>query len=210
MIKRIFPVLGISIFASMLGIGIIAPLLPLYAEDLGATGIWIGIIFASFSISRAIFIPIVGRLSDQNGRKVFICSGLFSYAVISLGYVWASSTAELTIIRLLHGAAGGMIIPIAQAYIGDLSPEGEEGRWMGYFNTAFFAGFGFGPLLGGVLTDTFDMASAFYTMGILNLIAFLLALRFLPETRQKGNKATRQRGGHEASRRQEARGKRQE
>jgi MFS family permease len=55
MIKRVFPILALSIFASMLGVGIIVPLLPLYAENLGATGIWMGIIFASFSISRAIY-----------------------------------------------------------------------------------------------------------------------------------------------------------
>ena len=78
-----------------------------------------------------------------------------------------------------------MIIPIAQAYVGDISPEGEEGRWMGYFHTAFFAGFGFGPLMGGTLTDYFGMNVAFSTMGGLNLLAFLIAALFLPETKQR-------------------------
>jgi len=72
MIRKIFPILALCVFSSMLGVGIIAPLLPLYAENLGATGIWIGVIFAGFSISRAIFLPIIGRLSDRIGRKLFI------------------------------------------------------------------------------------------------------------------------------------------
>ncbi|MBW2106937.1 MAG: MFS transporter, partial [Deltaproteobacteria bacterium] len=72
MIKKVFPVLALSIFSSMLGVGIVAPLLPLYAEKMGATGIWIGTIFAAFSISRAIVMPIVGKLSDRSGRKVFL------------------------------------------------------------------------------------------------------------------------------------------
>jgi MFS family permease len=187
MIKRVFPILSISVFSSMLGAGIISPLLPIYAESLGATGIWIGVIFAGFSISRAIFMPIIGRASDRRGRrKIFLCIGLFAYALISLGYVWANSVSDLTLIRLFHGSAAGMIIPIAQAYVGDLSPEGEEGTWMGYFNAAFFTGFGFGPLMGGVLTDHFGMNTAFYTMGALNLLAFTLALSPLPEVHQKG------------------------
>ncbi|MFC1924111.1 MFS transporter [Chloroflexota bacterium] len=179
--KSVFPILAISTFSAMLGAGIIAPILPLYAENLGASGIWIGVIFAGFSISRTLFMPIVGNLSDKKGRRIFICIGLFAYTVISLGYVWANSVIELTLVRLVHGGASAMIIPIAQAYIGELSPEGEEGKWMGYFNAAFFTGFGFGPLMGGVLTDYFTENVAFYTMGALNLLAFILAFLFLPE-----------------------------
>ena len=179
--KKVFPILAISTFSSMLGVGIIAPLLPLYAESLGASGLWIGVIFAAFSISRSVFMPLVGRISDRKGRRRFIVVGLLLYAAISLGYVWAGHVAELTLVRLLHGVASAMIIPIAQAYIGELSPKGEEGRWMGYFNACFFTGFAFGPLLGGLLTDYLSMEAAFYTMGALNLLAFLTALSLLPE-----------------------------
>ena len=180
MIKKVFPVLALSIFTSMLGIGIIVPLLPLYAENLGATGIWIGVIFAGFSIARTITTPIAGRLSDRRGRKLLLSIGLLSSAIISLGYM-SESLWGLTVVRFLHGAASGMIHPIAQAYIGDLAPEGEEGKWMGYFNTAFFAGFGCGPLMGGVLTDHFGMNVAFFAMSGLNLLAFLIVVFLLPE-----------------------------
>ena len=189
-IKKVFPILALSIFSSMLGVGIISPLLPLYAEQMGATGIWIGTIFAGFSISRTIIMPIVGRLSDRNGRKLFLSVGLLGYAIISLGYIWANSVYELTLVRLIHGVASGMILPIAQAYVGDISPEGEEGTWMGYFNAAFFTGFGFGPLMGGTLTDHFGMNIAFYAMGGLNLLAFLLVIFFLPEIGQRKTPAS--------------------
>jgi len=185
MMKKVFPVLALATFSSMLGVGIIAPLLPIYAEKMGATDIWIGIIFASFSISRSIFMPFVGRLSDRYGRKRFITIGILVYSLISLGYIWANDVTHLTIVRLIHGAASAMIIPIAQAYIGEIAPEGKEGRWMGYFNAAFFSGFGFGPLLGGVLTDHFGMDFAFYAMGGLNMIAFLIAAFLLPEIKQR-------------------------
>ena len=182
MIKKAFPVLGLSIFASMLGVGIVAPLLPLYAEKMGATGLWIGMIFAGFSISRAIVMPLAGKFSDRSGRKAFLGVGLVTYAVISLGYIWADDPFQLTLVRMIQGIAAGLVIPIAQAYVGDLSPEAEEGRWQGYFNAAFFSGFGFGPLMGGALTDHFGMNIAFYTMGLLNLVGFFTVILFLPES----------------------------
>jgi len=181
--RKVFPILAISAFSVILGVGIIAPLLPLYADSLGASAVGLGIIFAGFSISRAVFMPIVGRISDRKGRRFFICGGLFAYAAISLGYIWADSISQLTTVRILHGCASAMVIPIAQAYIGDLSPQGEEGKWQGYFNASFFTGFGFGPLLGGVLTDVFSWEAAFYAMGGFAALAFLLAFSLLPEIR---------------------------
>jgi MFS family permease len=65
----------VSTFAVMLGLGVIAPLLPVYVHDLGASGLWVGAIFAIFSVSRIIFIPLFGKLSDRRGRKSFITIG---------------------------------------------------------------------------------------------------------------------------------------
>ena len=177
--------MALSIFSSMLGAGIVVPLLPLYAESLGASGFWLGAIFAAFSISRTVVTPLFGRLSDRGSRKPFICIGLFAYAIISLGFIWANSVSQLVLIRLVHGVAGAMILPIAQAYVGDISPEGEEGKWMGYSNAAFFGGFGFGPLMGGVLTEHMGMNIAFFAMAGLNLLAFFIAVFFLPEISRK-------------------------
>jgi len=191
MIKKVFPILALSMFSSMLGVGIVVPLLPIYADNLGATGIWLGIIFAAYHVSNTIFTPIAGRLSDHRGRKLFLVIGLLSYSIISLGYVWAGNAPQLSLIRLLQGMAGAMVIPIAQAYVGDISPKGEEGKWMGYANAAFFSGFGFGPIIGGVLTEHFGMNTAFYSMAGLTLLAFLIAILFLPEVIQRKTEGSR-------------------
>lgn len=137
MIRKVFPVLALALFPSLLGVGIITPLLPFYSEKLGANDIWIGVIYAIFFISRTIVTPFIGRLADRRGRKLLLTIGLLSSAIISLGYIGALDPTQLTIVRLVHGAAAGMIQPIAQAYVGDLSPKGEEGKWMGYYNTVF-------------------------------------------------------------------------
>ena len=180
-IRGILPFLGLSVFSSNLGNGIIAPLLPLYAEKLGASGIWLGIIFSGVSISSAICMPFAGRLSDHVGRKLILSIGLFIFTVTSFAYIWANSIASLMAVRFIQGAAAAMVMPISQAYIGDIAPEGQEGKWLGVFNSTFIAGFGFGPLMGGVLSDYFGMNAAFYCMGLLNLIAFLGITLILPE-----------------------------
>ena len=138
MINKVFPILAISIFSCMLGSGIVVPLLPLYAESLAANGLWIGIIFASYPISRVLATPIVGRISDRSGRKLYISIGLFTYGAISFGFIFTTLTLHLVFLRLLHGIAGAMIFPIAQAYVGDITPTGREGFTMGLFNMSVF------------------------------------------------------------------------
>jgi len=179
--RRVFIVLFFSIFSSMLGVGIIVPLLPIYAESLGASGLWIGVIFSGFSISRSIFMPIVGRWSDKSGRKIFIAIGLFIYGISSLGYILSDSVAKLMVVRLVHGFSAAMIIPIAFAYIGEISPKDAEGEYMGTFSVSLFAGLGLGPMLGGLLKDQFGFNADFYAMGCLCFLAFFLVLALLPE-----------------------------
>jgi multidrug resistance protein len=185
MISRVFPILAISIFACMLGSGIVVPLLPLYAESLGASGLWLGLIFAAFPLSQFLATPVFGRLSDRKGRKLFISIGLLAYAIISFGFIYTNTVSQLVLMRFLHGLAGALILPIAQAYVGDISPPGEEGKWMGYANAAFFSGFGFGPLIGGVLSEHLGMDAAFLAMGVLSLLAFTITIFFLPSIKPK-------------------------
>ncbi len=185
MISRVSPILAISIFSCMLGSGIVVPLLPLYAESLGASGLWLGVIFAAFPISRILTTPVFGRLSDRKGRKPFISIGLLAYGIVSFGFIYTNTVFQLVLMRFLHGLAGASILPIAQAYVGDISPPGEEGKWMGYANAAFFSGFGFGPLMGGVLSEHLGIDVAFLAMGVLSLLAFTITIFFLPEIKPK-------------------------
>ena len=134
--KKILFVLFISIFTSMLGVGIIVPILPLYAETLGANGLWLGAIFAIFNLARSVVMPAVGRISDRMGRKRFITGGLLIYTLSSLGYIYAGSAQELFAVRLIQGASSAMIIPIAMAFIADISPPNQEGSYMGMFSVA--------------------------------------------------------------------------
>jgi multidrug resistance protein len=166
---------------SMLGFGIVVPLLPIYAEQMGASDLQIGLINASFSLMLLVALPIMGRLSDRFGRKVFLCTGLAVLTVASLGLIWAQNPTQLILVRISQGIGASMHLPIAQAYLGDITPKGEEGKWMGHFNAILFSSMSIGPLFGGVLTDLFSVNTTFLVMSALCLIGFIAALVFLPE-----------------------------
>jgi len=155
--RKIFITLCLSIFSAMLGMGIVAPLLPLYAQHYGAAGLMIGLVFASFSISRTLFLPLIGRLSDRKGRKIFITAGLLLFTLTSVGYICAANILILILTRVFQGIAAAMVIPIALAYMGEITPEGKEGTYMGLFNLFFFGGLATGPILGGIVKDAFGL-----------------------------------------------------
>ena len=71
--NRVILILALATVTSFLGQGLVVPLLPLYARELGASGMEIGLVFSSFSLTQILFLPIIGRMSDKRGRKTFIC-----------------------------------------------------------------------------------------------------------------------------------------
>ncbi len=183
--KGIFVTLFFIIFTTVTGVGIVVPLLPIYAHDLGAAGLYVAMIFGSFSISRTLLLPIFGRMSDQKGRKPFIMAGLFTYILVSLAFVWSSSVEGLIFIRFIQGAGSAMIMPVVQAYVGEITPEGTEGWSMGLFNLSMFLSLSLGPLMGGTILEFWSMDGAFYCMTGLSLAGFILCLVFLPPLAQE-------------------------
>jgi MFS family permease len=155
--KKAFAVLVGSMFISMMGMGIVSPFLPIYANTLGASSLQVGLVQAAFNIAGVGTLLIVGRLSDRFGRKSFLSGGLSILAVSSVGLMFANDIVHLILWRFVQGLGASAHLPIAQAYLGDITPEGNEGKWMGYFNAVLFAGMGAGPLIGGVITDAFSI-----------------------------------------------------
>ena len=182
---RVFSTLFFSIFATVSGVGIVVPLLPVYAHQSGASGFAIGLIFGAFSISRTLFLPYFGRLSDRKGRKPLIVPGLFAYAVVSALFMASTGVTSLILVRFFQGIASAALMPVIQAYVGDITPPGREGATMGFFNLSMFFGLGIGPLLGGAIRDQWGLEAAFGGMGLLALIGFFLALTLLPPARSE-------------------------
>lgn len=180
--KKIFGTLFFSLLATITGVGIVVPLLPVYARHSGANGVYIGLIFGAFSLSRTFLLPVFGRLSDRKGRKPFILAGLLSYALVSVAFILFTQVSHLIVIRFFQGIASAMIMPVIQAYVGDMTPKGREGFVMGIFNMSLFFGLSLGPVAGGVINDHFSLQAAYMCMGLLALVGFGLCLVLLPPT----------------------------
>lgn len=187
--RGIFISLFVATAAAMLGIGIIEPIMPLYAKSMGASAVMLGLIFSGFALSRAIFAPLLGRFSDQYGRKPLMVSGLILFIIFSICYILANTPLLLVVIRTAQGIASVMVTPIAQSYIGDITPEGKEGRYMNLFFISFFCGTALGPVAGGYLSDSFSLEAPFYAMALMAFISLLLVLCLVPKHVQKSGKA---------------------
>ena len=178
--NRPFIVVWLALFISIVGIGMVSPLLPVFAEDMGASGIWLGLAFSGFAITQIPLMPVVGRFSDRVGKKSFLWLGLLLYAAAAVGYMLAPGYHELVLFRIFSGVGAAMVIPIAFAYVGELAPLGYEARYMALFNMALIAGFGVGPVLGGVVYDGYGMDTAFASMALLSLFGSIAVIVFLP------------------------------
>ena len=181
--QRLLVILCVSVGVAMVGLGIIWPLVPVYASQLGARGLELGLIIASFNIARTIAGPFSGRFSDRWGRKSFIAAGLLLYAVVSVFYVRADDVASLVAVRLVHGMAAVMVAPVAMALVADAAADCRLGRAMGTLSMSMMIGLGAGPMLGGVIQEHFGLAAAFYSMGGLALLTLAGVILMVPSGR---------------------------
>src|SRR5690606_12059652 len=128
-------------------------ILPRVAGELGGMSLyaWVG---TAYLLTSAVFIPIFGRLGDLFGRKPFI---LVSVAIMALGSLLcglAQSMEQLIVFRAVQGLGGGMITATAFTAPVDLFPDPKRRiKWQALISTSFAVASGFGPILGGALTD---------------------------------------------------------
>jgi MFS family permease len=198
------------VFIDLLGFGIVLPLLPRYADSLlepiGASRQlhwWIiGGLLSVFSLMQFIFAPIWGRISDRVGRRPILLIGLAGSVVFYALFGYASSlmghddkpvpadTAELALWLMFVARVGagiaGATIATAQAVIADCTPKEKRAHGMALIGAAFGIGFTFGPLLAGMTMIFLPHRPEFagYFASVLSLLALLLAVARMPETRQ--------------------------
>ena len=161
----------------------VVPILPVFVRDLGASGVWLGLAFSGFAITQTPLTPIIGRLGDRLGRRRFIIAGLSMYVIIGIGLSLIISYQAVVLLRMGMGVGAACMFPSALATVGELSPRGQEGRYMGLFMVSFTAGFGIGPLLGGLLKDAVGVEATFLALAGAAFLALLLVTTLMPSLR---------------------------
>src|SRR5260221_2986884 len=152
------PVLFLIVFIDLVGLGLVIPLLPFYAERFGASPLQMTLLFAVYSLMSMLAAPVWGRLSDRVGRRPVLMA---SMAAAALAYFWLGFATQLWMVfaaRAFAGICAGNIAA-AQAYIADVTPPEKRARGMGMIGAAFGLGFIIGPVIGGVVAGS-DLKTA--------------------------------------------------
>jgi EmrB/QacA subfamily drug resistance transporter len=180
--------LMLTLFLAALDSTIVNTALPTIARDLHGFDryTWPSI---AYLLTSTTIIPIVGKLSDQFGRKWFLMGGV---VVFLLGSALCGATPEIAsalhvdpmnlfiFFRGFQGLGGGTLFSLVFTSIGDIFPPAERARWQGLFSGVFGLASVFGPTAGGYITDTWGWQWIFYINLPLGIIALVLLFRYLP------------------------------
>ena len=161
-----------AVFLLVFGATLSATILTPYAKALGAPWPLVGVLTASMHLVRLVFGTPIGRLADRKGVVAILHLSLALFPFIAMAYWLARDVYALIGARLLHGVASAMLLPMAMAYVGLLSPAGEEGRYMGLYNTVYFVATGLGPMAATIIADHYrSYRSTFVFLLVFSLLA---------------------------------------
>ena len=172
-----YPNLGLiclGLFVNLIGIGAIVPVRAIYARDAGATMAELGLMASGFLLGQFLFQLPGGWLSDRIGRKPLLVLGVTAVGIISFLFLLDDSPWYFIVLRFIEGAAGGAVIPAANAYVIDSVPAKERGAAFGWVGSANSAGFMLGPAIGGVMGDWLGYTAPFIFGGVASLLTAVL------------------------------------
>ncbi len=191
-VRRLW-VLMATVFVDMIGFLVVLPLLPFYAERLGADALVVGALVATFAFAQLATAPLWGKLSDRWGRRPMILAGLLASALAFLVFALADAVWLLFLSRLVQGAAGGTT-GVVQAYVSDSVGPEHRAKALGWLTAATSAGVMIGPAVGSLAAAFGPSAPGFIASGLC-LLNWVFAWWWLPESRRAGaDGATPRRG----------------
>lgn len=170
-----------AVAVDLLGFGIVIPLLPLYADEFGASPVTIGLLFAVYSLAQFVFSPIWGRISDRIGRRPVLLVTIAGSMIGSLTLALAGSITVLFVGRIIDGMSGASVA-VARATVADVADSEQRPRLMGLLGAAFGLGFIVGPSIGALAALGGTSVPFFVAAGI-SFVNLVSAAWRLPETR---------------------------
>jgi MFS transporter, DHA1 family, multidrug resistance protein len=151
-----------------------APLLPLFARELGAGPSLIGFVMGASTLTGVFLKLPAGALSDLFGRRRLLVAGALVFATLPFTYLAVSTLAWLMVLRFLHGSATAIFGPVASASLSDIAPAARRGGWLSTYSTAQGAGQAIGPILAGYSIAAGRFELAFVVSGVVGLAAPLI------------------------------------
>ncbi len=174
-----------TIFVDAIGIGLIFPIMPDLLADLGIQSVSDAALYGAalsmvYAVMQFLFLPILGNLSDQLGRRPVLLVGIAALFVDYVIMGVAANYALLFVGRLVAGVAGATVAT-ATSYIADVSAPDDRAKNFGVIGATFGIGFIIGPALGGLL-GAIDIRLPFFAAAGFAGLNFAYGLFLLPES----------------------------
>jgi len=174
-------VVALAAFMEVLDTSIANVALPYMAGSLGASNDQSTWVLTSYLVSNAIILPMTGWLAGAFGRKRFFMSCLSIFTVSSLLCGVAPSLGFLLLFRVLQGAGGGGLQPMAQAILADTFPPEKRGLAFALYGITAIMAPTIGPTLGGWITFNYSWRWIFFINLPVGVITWLLVRRFVED-----------------------------
>jgi DHA1 family tetracycline resistance protein-like MFS transporter len=175
------PLLAIFLIVvvDVLGLTIMLPLLPFYAEHFGASPAVVGLLVSTYAFCQLVAGPMLGQLSDHLGRKPVLTASQIGTFVGFLVLAFAPNLFVVFLARIIDGLTAGNL-SIAQAYIADVTAPKDRARAFAVIGIAFGIGFLIGPGASGYLTNHYGFHVPILCAGALSLLSILGTTFLLP------------------------------
>lgn len=181
-------------FLSILGIGVIIPVIPFIVgnyvgqHNTNAIALYVGLLVSLYSFCQFFAAPVLGALSDKYGRRPILLLCLLGSAIGYILFGIGGSLAILFIARAIDGITGGDISTVI-AYIADVTKPQDRGKYFGIVGATIGFGFIIGPTVGGLVSGISLSAPVFLAAG-LTLLNMLYGYFVLPESLSNENRMT--------------------
>ncbi|REC76846.1 tetracycline resistance MFS efflux pump [Chryseobacterium elymi] len=181
----------ITILIDIIGIGIVAPVLPtlilkLSNGNLSTTTQYIGWFIAIYALMQFVFAPILGNLSDRYGRRPVLLWSSLGLGIDYLILAFAPSLIWLFAGRIVTGIMGSSMTT-ATAYVSDISTPEKKSQNFGMISAVAGLGLIIGPVIGGILGQ-YGERIPFYAASVLSLLNFIYGVFVLPESLKESNR----------------------
>jgi MFS family permease len=166
---------GATLF-SYTALSMLIPTFPTYVLELGGDTAQVGLTWGAFTAGILLFRPIVGRWTDQKGRRWVALLGTTIFFIAPLLYAVITSMEWLYVVRFLHGIGSAAFTTAAVTLVTDCTTTENRGQTLGLMGVANNLGFAFGPWMGYQIVETWGFPTMFVSAAGLALISVLVAL----------------------------------
>jgi Arabinose efflux permease len=159
----------------MSGVGLVSPILSVYAATFSASATMAGMIITLFGVGRLIVNLPAGLLSQRIGHRPLLMAGPLILVIGSIVAALATNLEVLLLARFVQGIGSGIYMTVSSAAIAMLAQPGERGRLMALYQGGILLGTGLGPAVGGFLASHFGYSAPFWAYALVCMAALFIA-----------------------------------